>query len=47
MNYNPELEGIPIEKELEIFDIPWLNVDEGYFKGLVNCKARVGMLCKI
>lgn len=28
MNCNPELEGIPTEKELEIPDIPWLNVDE-------------------
>jgi len=46
MNYNPELEGIPIEKELEIFDIPWLNVEEGCFKRQGNCKARVGILCK-
>ena len=28
MNCNPELEGIPTEKELEIPDSPWLNVDE-------------------
>ena len=32
MNYNTELESTPAEKELEIPDIPWLNVDEGILR---------------
>ena len=32
MNYNIELEGMPAEKELEIPDIPWINVDKGILR---------------
>jgi hypothetical protein len=34
------------EKELEMFDIPWLSANEGIFKAQGNCDTIVGALCE-
>jgi hypothetical protein len=36
----------PTDNELEMPDIPWLDVDEGIFKAQGNSNVGVGTLCK-